>query len=243
MEHPSLLQFEVEPHLAKYNVPMKDFAASHPEYSCFVTGAHIFSTGRTDEFYNLNRCSSLPHVSSSPKIGPMVGETNTQSQQPRVLLLQRSLTDSYPGYWEGPGGSCESTDLTLLESLAREVREESGLHVSRVQELVGIETWDRNEGKDPRPNEIPVLVARFLFLVDVHEANPLRYSGDFDFSGAGGWEHAIQMAPEEHTQYMWVTEDHFKIWHEEEQRDGEKNMFAGDIQHYFKTFQLINSRR
>ncbi|KAJ5788801.1 uncharacterized protein N7518_005812 [Penicillium psychrosexuale] len=51
---------------------------------------------------------------------------------PRILLLQRALTDSMLGCWEGPGGACElNTDKTLLDSPLRETLEESGLHILR----------------------------------------------------------------------------------------------------------------
>lgn len=46
----------------------------------------------------------------------------------RVLLLRRSLSNTYPGMWETPGGEVEPGE-TVPRAVERETREESGLAV------------------------------------------------------------------------------------------------------------------
>lgn len=48
----------------------------------------------------------------------------------RVLLMQRSLTDDYcPGAWGIPGGYMEDVDNTVEDIAVREVREEMGIDI------------------------------------------------------------------------------------------------------------------
>ncbi|KAF1344207.1 NUDIX hydrolase domain-like protein [Delphinella strobiligena] len=70
----------------------------------------------------------------------------------RLLLVQRSAADSYPGYWEIPAGSIDPADKSIRDALAREIREETGLTLKTVvQQVVPAETfntgWDRKSKK------------------------------------------------------------------------------------------------
>jgi 8-oxo-dGTP pyrophosphatase MutT (NUDIX family) len=47
----------------------------------------------------------------------------------KVLLVQRSPTDSMPNKWETPGGACDAEDSNILIGAARELWEEAGLQV------------------------------------------------------------------------------------------------------------------
>ncbi|KAK8873509.1 NUDIX hydrolase domain-like protein [Apiospora arundinis] len=59
---------------------------------------------------------------------------------PRVLLVQRALTDSCPGIWEAPGGTCDDkVDRTVVEAAARELAEETGLVARAALGCVGTE--------------------------------------------------------------------------------------------------------
>lgn len=49
--------------------------------------------------------------------------------QHRLLLIQRSLSDSYPGLWNLPGGKAESGERPEDTAL-RELREETGIDAS-----------------------------------------------------------------------------------------------------------------
>ena len=60
------------------------------------------------------------------------------ADSPRILLVQREKRDGrLAGKWEVPGGGCEDSDPTVLHSLAREVFEEAGLHMTGVVRKVG----------------------------------------------------------------------------------------------------------
>src|SRR5579871_3262528 len=52
--------------------------------------------------------------------------------QEHLLVIQRAKTDTFPGYWEVPGGTCDVNDETIFHGLAREVYEEVGLRVIKV---------------------------------------------------------------------------------------------------------------
>ncbi|OGX39622.1 MAG: hypothetical protein A3C53_06095 [Omnitrophica WOR_2 bacterium RIFCSPHIGHO2_02_FULL_68_15] len=51
------------------------------------------------------------------------------TEGPRVLVTQRRPGDSFPGYWEFPGGTREPGE-TLEECVVREMREELGVTVA-----------------------------------------------------------------------------------------------------------------
>ena len=120
---------------------------------------------------------------------------------PRILLLQRALTDSMPGCWEGPGGACElNTDETLLESLVRETLEESGLHVSHIIDLVAVDCWEHHRRGGGR-----IRIAKYSFVVEVQEA--------FEWSAAGeqqpvpAFQIPVQLEPLEHQQFDWAIKE------------------------------------
>lgn len=53
----------------------------------------------------------------------------------KLLILRRSsYTNSFPGYWDFPGGELESGE-TPSESLKREVKEETGLEVQPLEAI------------------------------------------------------------------------------------------------------------
>lgn len=157
MDKPST--FIVPPHLAQYNTPLADFAATKPEFNYFVVGAYIFST------------------------------SNKPNSRPLALLLQRSFSDSYGGYWENPGGSVESTDKTLLEAVVREVFEETGLHVSKFLDLVCVDQW-----VSVKPDRVRK-VAKFSFVTEVYEVVD------------EGWMDRVVLDDQEHQAIVWATEE------------------------------------
>ena len=179
-------------HLATFNTPLAAFSASRPEFTDFVVGALIFS-------------------SSNEGTGPTT----------RVLLLQRSLSDSYGGYWEGPAGGLDAAlDGTILEGAAREVREESGLHVSRFVDLVAVDEWTRE-----KPDMLH-RVAKFTFLVEVHEA------------GSGGWEDGVKLEETEHQAFAWATEEEVRKGVEEK---GPYRFVGVEGRNLLKAFEMFNN--
>ncbi|RAH43875.1 NUDIX hydrolase, partial [Aspergillus brunneoviolaceus CBS 621.78] len=109
--------------------------------------------------------------------------------EPKTLLLQRSITDSYPGHWENPGGLIDPVrDATVLAGVAREVREETGFHVSRFVDLVCVDEWTKMK------RGVLLQETKVTFLVEVREAV------------AAGWEATVKLAEGEHQAFVWVGE-------------------------------------
>ncbi|KFY95495.1 hypothetical protein V500_02751, partial [Pseudogymnoascus sp. VKM F-4518 (FW-2643)] len=75
-------------------------------------------------------------------IGALIFRRSAPSHPPQILLVKRASTDSYPNFWETPGGSVDASDKTLLDAVVREVWEETGLRVKKFVQQV----WDANEG-------------------------------------------------------------------------------------------------
>lgn len=57
--------------------------------------------------------------------------TSAPPPQPKILLIRRAPTDSFPLCWEPPGGGYDAADATILDAVARETLEETGLRISR----------------------------------------------------------------------------------------------------------------
>ena len=102
---------------------------------------------------------------------------------PRILLVQRALTDTLPGLWEVPGGACDAGEA-VVQAAARELLEEAGLTATRVGPVVGA------------PQVLPLrsgrLVGKFNFLVDVQR----QADGGLD----------VVLHPDEHQSFVWATE-------------------------------------
>lgn len=163
------MTYTIPSHLKPFNDPLPIFSTTRPGFTDFAVGGLIFSTSTT---------SSTPINKGS-------------SKTPRILLLQRSHSDSYGGYWEGPGGGLDpQVDETILEGTAREVREESGLHVARFIDLVSVDEWSRVKA------DVLHIVAKFTFLVEVREV-----------VGGSGWEDGVKLEETEHQAFAWATEE------------------------------------
>lgn len=154
------MAYTIAPHLSGFNVPLVEFFATKPGFTDFAVGGLIITPPPATE----------------------------QQGQHRILLLQRSPTDSYPNYWEGPGGGLDpGEDATVLAGAAREVHEESGLYVSRFVDLVAVDEWTR-----VKPDGMHV-VAKFTFLVEVE--------------GQGtGEQLQVKLEETEHQAFAWATE-------------------------------------
>ena len=53
----------------------------------------------------------------------------------RVLVSKRSLSSQMPGQWQNPGGKLEKGE-SHIETLKREVKEETGLEVKEIGDLI-----------------------------------------------------------------------------------------------------------
>lgn len=139
----------IHPKVQSFNVPLSELQEHHPDKR-LVVGVAIFSTSQ----------------SSSE-------DTPTR----RLLLLRRAATeDVYPLMYEIPGGGAETEDTTILDTVVREVREETGLTVAEiVSDFEGFEYSTRRG-----------VSVQFNFMVEVE----------------GGVE--VKINPEEHEAFAWV---------------------------------------
>ncbi|KAJ5159400.1 uncharacterized protein N7482_006404 [Penicillium canariense] len=169
------LPYTIAPHLKYFNIPIADFIATRREFDAFGVGGFIFSRA--------------------------ADPTSDAGCPPRILLLQRALTDSMPGCWEGPGGAAEpEEDQTLLDGVVREVTEESGLHVSRILELVAVDVWDHT-----RRNGDKIRIAKYSFIVEVHEATAVRSDGSPQPVARD--DIPVQLEATEHQAFDWALEE------------------------------------
>ncbi|MEG8177084.1 NUDIX domain-containing protein [Nocardia terpenica] len=81
----------------------------------------------------------------------------------KVLLLQRSADDFMGGIWELPSGKVEPGEA-LDQALVREVKEETGLDVTRITHYLGDFDYASGSGKKSR---------QFNFVVEVASAEPI----------------------------------------------------------------------
>lgn len=95
----------------------------------------------------------------------------TKEAEPKVLLIERGA-DPYKGCWAFPGGFL-NMDETTEQCAIRELKEETGLEVTDVQQIGTYSKVDR----DPRGRTITVA---YLAVVDV----PLEVKGQDDAAKA-----------------------------------------------------------
>ena len=55
-----------------------------------------------------------------------------------ILIAKRKKNDSFGGFWEFPGGKCEDGE-SASDCVRREIREELGIEITPIQQLVAIE--------------------------------------------------------------------------------------------------------
>ena len=91
----------------------------------------------------------------------------TKEAVPQVLLIERGL-DPYKGCWAFPGGFM-NMDETTEQCAIRELEEETGLKVSKIQQIGAYSKVDR----DPRGRTITVA---YLILLD----HPVAVTGQDD---------------------------------------------------------------
>ena len=187
------ISIHIPPDLQHLAIPLQKFLEQHPSYSCLAVGAFIFSISNGD----------------SP------------SDHPRLLQIQRAASErAFPNLWEVPGGSSELTDPTILHSVAREVFEETGLHLTRFIRQIGSGT-EFVTGPKSRPK--PWL--KLHFEIEVAELGRALLEGlsscvHGDHGQQSGAEQSgrlrnvisgtsieVFLDPTEHQDYRWVSED------------------------------------
>jgi len=66
----------------------------------------------------------------------------------KVLIMKRMDADVFSGYWDVPGGKLESED-TLFEGIAREIKEESGLGLTKILLMMSTSKFTGSMGDHP----------------------------------------------------------------------------------------------
>lgn len=128
------------------------------------------------------------------------------NSSPRILLLQRAAIDSHPNRWEPPGGAVDDDDVTILQAVARELIEETGLRATRIGGPIGESQFFKKSNGDA--------ICRFSFAVHV------------DAGKEGGL--VVQPDPNEHQSFIWATEDEVRAG---KAGDVELNFVPGEVKH------------
>jgi 8-oxo-dGTP diphosphatase len=89
----------------------------------------------------------------------------------RVLLLRRTPSDFMGGLWELPSGKVDSADESMLDALAREVYEETGLKISDADGYLGAFDYLSGSGLPTRQHTFtaPVDADSAVTLSDEHD--------------------------------------------------------------------------
>ena len=98
----------------------------------------------------------------------------------RVLVVQRSPADSFPGYWELPGGAVEKGE-SFRAAAARELAEETGIPGGNLDEFHHV----------VRPPLLPGSV-RYALVEECGFRLELAARPD------------VVLSPNEHSEYRWV---------------------------------------
>ncbi|KAH7121207.1 NUDIX hydrolase domain-like protein [Dendryphion nanum] len=104
----------------------------------------------------------------------------------KMLLVQRAKEEhAFPNCWEIPGGKVDDDDESILHAVAREVKEETGLDVTRVTRKVGEFGWEEFSEKRAkyvvwRKLIFEVEVANFNIVLDPMEHQDYLYAAEED---------------------------------------------------------------
>jgi 8-oxo-dGTP pyrophosphatase MutT (NUDIX family) len=122
------------------------------------------------------------------------------STGPRVLLIQRSKTDSLPEKWEIPSGVVSNDpqkDMTITKAVARELWEEAGLTASRLTRLISAPADD---------DMIPSLDEGFVFSNSTKTKVFCRYVFEVEVEENLDEGICVKLNPYEHQDFVWATE-------------------------------------
>lgn len=165
----STTQIQVPTNLEKYTNSAADYLAAlgHNDIGGLCTGATIFATVKSDHLL--------------------------QQHEDVVLLVKRAADGgAMDGLWETPGGAAESDDPSVVQACAREVLEETGLHVTDFVAMLGQYTFTTRSKRQ---------VLKLNFQTYVQEAPnwPLEPK-----------DVPVKLDPSEHTDYVWASEKQVK---------------------------------
>ncbi|KAL9587838.1 MAG: hypothetical protein Q9203_003351 [Teloschistes exilis] len=205
------IQLHVPPSLTAFAVSVPTFLANNPQYNRLACSASIFATPpRTPSSapFHTSFPSSLPFpipMEPEQKLGtstiiPSSSSSFPFQPEPQLLLIHRAAHDNlYPSFWETPGGTCETSDPTVLHSLAREVYEETGLRVTRFLAQVG----KGSEFTHHEPGDTTIYHGlKLSFVLEVAEVNENEAKARGRLEGI-----PMRLDPEEHQRFVWAREE------------------------------------
>lgn len=173
-------QYTIHPRLKDFPIDRESLLKAYPNITDTICGGLVFANNIR------KKCQD-----------PTQSDPHHYDIEARVLVLQRASTlpeNQYPDTWDFPGGRYETKDATLFDAVAREVLEETGLHVSEIVQYVGTVTWTKGPEYGSR------MWGKFCFIVNVAEIE-----GVVDPTAI-----KIVCAPDEHQRYAWATHDEVK---------------------------------
>jgi|SRR3569833_125783 len=130
--------------------------------------------------------SEKTYLQNKPQFDRLVVGALVYDPQGRLLLIRRAAHDFMPLTWEIPGGALDASDATILDGLARELWEETGLLMRRVVRQVRC---------GPRQEGAEFVVARGVRMC--------KYSFEVEVEACA----PVVLDPEEHCGYLWAKEN------------------------------------
>jgi len=208
---------------------------------------HIYTFPESLARYNLPLPEILARVAPDGRDRIAVGAfvfftSSTQTKElpsPKLLLIRRSAHEAaFPQAYEVPGGGAEAppTDKTLLDSVARELYEETGLVAKRIRRFIDFKDFEGRRGDKWRKYNFEVeVVVDSSISIDREEGGVEGNSGsaDGDDAGLDIISKQIVLQPAEHDEYKWVT------W--EELKEEERQIAAGEDSWLSRT--LVDQKR
>jgi 8-oxo-dGTP pyrophosphatase MutT (NUDIX family) len=123
------------------------------------------------------------YLDQHPEYDGIAGGALIFDSKDRLLIMQRAAHDSMPNLWEIPGGAIDFTDDTILHGMGREVFEEAGLRVSKLNCLVG-------------PGD-----GHAVFISSTKRLKICKFTFQVEVEGT----EMVTLDPNEHQDYLWVT--------------------------------------
>lgn len=134
--------------------------------------------------------------------------SSTDTPVPKVLLLRRAPTDSFPLLWEVPGGCVDvDSDPSLVAAAARELWEETGLRARNVLRAVDMaDPVPRPAGREDENGEEAESYhvpggAMCLFREGETTWGKTTFLMEVESS------ENVVVRPEEHVEWAWVTKE------------------------------------
>ena len=209
-----------------------------PALSHLATSPHQFLQNNSE----LDNLAVGAFIFSSPEI--------VTPSSVRLLLIQRAATErAFPHCWEVPGGSAEFTDPTILHSVAREVFEETGLHLTRVVRTIGdgvrfesakgIDRWLKLSF-EIEVAELIIYHAAPSASIDDNDLHPERETERLATAESAIPFISICLDPIEHQDFRWITEE--EVRSNEGHESGLQFISAEQKSVILEAFRLHNTR-